>query len=145
MSKRRLVRVRDVMTAEYLKVGGLETVHEALQLMRESKASCLIVDKRHADDEYGIVLLPDIARRVLAKDRSPRRVNVYEIMSKPVIAVHPEMNVRYCIRLFESFGLTLAPVLDQGEIVGVVSYTEIVLHGLGTSDDREAAEQPAKP
>jgi hypothetical protein len=43
------------------------------------------VDKRNDNDEYGMVLISDIAKLVLAKDRSPDRVNVYEIMAKPLI------------------------------------------------------------
>ena len=90
----------------------------------------LIVDKRHADDEYGVVMFRDIARGVLAQNRSASRTNIYEVMSKPVISVHPEMDVRYCVQLFDSFGLSRAPVLENGKIIGLVSYTDIVLKSL---------------
>ena len=79
---------------------------------------------------YGIVLLADIARQVLARDKSPERVNVYEIMSKPVLGVSPDMDIRYCARLFDKFGLSLAPVIDQGKVVGLVSYSGLVLKGM---------------
>jgi len=67
---------------------------------------------------------------VLARDRAPERVNLYEIMSKPMLTVPPEMDVRYCARLFDRFGLSVAPVIKDDEIIGVVSYGELVLHGL---------------
>jgi len=72
----------------------------------------------------------DMAKKVLARDHSPNRVNIYEIMSKPVISVHPEMDIRYCTRLFDRFGLSRAPVLENHKIIGLVSYTDIVLKGL---------------
>jgi predicted transcriptional regulator len=72
----------------------------------------------------------DIARHVLARDRSPERVNVYEIMSKPVIAVDPSMDIRYCTRLFDDFGLSRAPVVQDRRVIGLVSYSDIVLKGL---------------
>ena len=128
--ERRVIRVRDVMKKQVDIVDGLATVAEALLRMRHVETRCLIVAKRHEDDEYGIVMLSDIARLVLAKDRSPERVNVYEIMSKPVIAVDPAMDIRYCARLFEKFGLARTPVIDDGEVVGLVSYTDIVLNGM---------------
>ncbi|HMT31295.1 MAG TPA: CBS domain-containing protein [Dermatophilaceae bacterium] len=106
------------------------TVAEALRQMRHVETKALIVDKRDADDEYGIVLIADIARQVLALDRAPERVNVYEIMSKPVISVHPDMDIRYCARLFDKFGLSRAPVTKRGVIMGIVSYTDMVLKGL---------------
>lgn len=130
MNPRELVRVRDVMKHQIDIIDGMTTVSEALQTMKHVETKCLIIDKRHADDEYGMVLIADIAKQVLAKDRAPDRVNVYEIMSKPVLTVDPAMDIRYCARLFERFGLSRAPVVEGGELVGIVSYTDMVLRGL---------------
>ncbi len=127
---RTLVRVREVMKPDFDLVDGLTTVADALRRMKHVETKCLIVDKRHEDDEYGIVLIADIARKVLARDRAPERVNVYEIMSKPVITVHGDMDIRYCARLFEKFGLSRAPVLDDRRLIGIVSYTDMVLRGM---------------
>ncbi len=134
MSERRdVVRVRDVMKVNVDVVDGLTTVAQALRTMRHVDTKALIVDKRHENDEYGIVLLSDIARQVLARDRAPDRVNVYEIMAKPVLSVDPEMDIRYCARLFDRFGLSRAPVIEDGKVVGVVSYTDMVLKGLAVA------------
>ena len=130
MKERTLVRVRDVMKSDFDMVDGMMTVREALDTMKHVDTKMLIVDKRHADDEYGVLLISDVARHVLAKDRSPERVNVYEIMAKPVINVPPDMDIRYCARLFERFHLSRAPVIDNGRVVGVVSFTDMVLRGL---------------
>jgi len=130
MSERQPVRVRDVMKTDFDMVDGLTTVADALRAMRHVETKCLLVNKRHEDDEYGIVLLSDIARKVLAADRAPERVNVYEIMSKPVVTVDPLMDIRYCARLFDRFGLSRAPVLENRTLVGIVSYTDMVLKGL---------------
>ena len=125
-----IVRVRDVMKSEVDIVDGMLTVTEALKSMKYPDTRTLVVDKRHADDEYGVVMFRDMAKRVLARDQSPNRVNVYEIMSKPVISVHPDMDVRYCTRLLDRFGLSRAPVIEHQKIIGLVSYTDIVLKGL---------------
>jgi CBS domain-containing protein len=130
MSHQELVRVRDIMKSNFDTVDGMDTVAKALDTIRHSDTKCLVVRKRHQDDEYGIVLLSDIARQVLAADRAPDRVNIYEIMSKPVISVDPAMDIRYCARLFARFGLSRAPVIEDGEVIGIVSYTDMVLKGL---------------
>ncbi|MDT8405552.1 CBS domain-containing protein [Sulfuriflexus sp.] len=132
MTRNILIRVRDVMKTNYDLVDGLVTVSEALEKMQHVDTKSLIVDKRHDDDEYGIVLMSDIAREVIARNRSPERVNIYEIMSKPVVSVDPRMDIRYCARLFDKFGLSRAPVVEDGKIIGVVSYTDMVLKGLAT-------------
>ena len=130
MSDKQIVRVRDVMKSDFDMVEGVDTVATILRNSKHPESKCFIVNVRHEDDEYGIVLLSDIAKGVLAKDKSPERVNVYEIMSKPVIAVDPEMDIRYCTRLFENFGLSRAPVVDNRKVVGIIGYTDIVLAGL---------------
>jgi predicted transcriptional regulator len=130
LSKRHIVRVSQVMAQSYAMIDGLATIQEAIDLFKQDLASVLLVNKRHDDDEYGLLLLSDIAKQVVAKDRAPERVNVYEVMSKPVIAVDPDMDVRYCARLFERFGLSIAPVIKLQQVVGVVSYNEIVFGGL---------------
>lgn len=125
-----VIRVRDVMKTDLDIVDGMMTVTEALKSMKYPDTRTLIVDKRHEDDEYGVVMFRDMAKKVLARDHSPNRVNIYEIMSKPVISVDPDMDIRYCTRLFDRFGLSRAPVLENNKIIGLVSYTDIVLNGL---------------
>jgi predicted transcriptional regulator len=130
VSNKKIVRVRDVMKNQVDVVDGKMTVMEALSKMRFVETKALIVEKRNECDEYGIVVLSDIAKHVLAKDRSPHRVNIYEIMSKPVISVRADMDIRYCARLFEQFGLARVPVIENERIIGMVSFTDMVLKGL---------------
>jgi len=127
---KKIITVRDVMKTNFDIVDGKMTVMEALEKMKHIGTKSFIVQKRHDNDEYGIVLLSDIAKNVLAKDRSPNRVNIFEIMSKPVIHVDPNMDIRYCARLFEQFGLTRAPVVEDRNIIGLVSFTDMVMKGL---------------
>ncbi len=130
MKPRKIIRVRDVMDDRFLELDGLRTVKEALEAGQAGGSMPIIIKKRHEDDEYGIVVRSDITKKVLARDRAPERVNIYEIMSKPVISVRPDMDVRYCARLFERFGLSVAPVVENGEIMGIVGYKGLLLHGL---------------
>lgn len=129
MNDKPIVRVRDVMKTDFDLIDGKLTVKDALDTMKHIDTKALVVNKRHDDDEFGIVLLSDIAKQVLAKDRSPERVNIYEIMSKPVISVPPEMDIRYCARMFEQFGLSRATVIEAGRMVGIVSFTDMVMKG----------------
>ena len=128
---REIVRVRDVMKTQFDMVDGMTTVADALKTMKHVETKSLIINKRHDDDEYGMLLISDIARKVLAKDRAPERVNVYEVMAKPVITVDPDMDIRYCARLFDRFGLSRTPVVNGGgEVIGIISFTDMVLRGL---------------
>jgi len=129
-SENKIIRVSDVMKTKFDMIDGRITVMEALRTMKHVETKTLIVEKRNEDDEYGMVLISDIAKLVLAKDRSPDRVNVYEIMAKPLLPVDPQMDIRYCARYFESFGLSRAPVVENRKVIGIISFTDMVLKGL---------------
>ena len=130
MTSKNKITVRDVMKQNFDIIDGMTTVSEALKRMKHIETKTLIVDKRDEHDEYGVVLISDIAKQVLAKDRAPDRVNVYEVMAKPAISVDPNMDIRYCARLFENFGLSRAPVIECGKMVGIISFTDMVLRGM---------------
>ncbi|MFN1648061.1 CBS domain-containing protein [Vibrio rotiferianus] len=134
MSNQEIIRIRDVMASTYVIVDGLMTVHEGIGLARKHQVKALVVQKRNQDDEFGIVLMNDIAKKVLAVDRSPQRTNIYEIMTKPALTVDPNMNVKYCARLFERFGISRAPVIESGQVIGMVSYNNIVMNGMAKGE-----------
>jgi predicted transcriptional regulator len=118
------------MRTNVSEVDGTLDVLSALKIMKKVGATSLIVKRRDDMDEHGLLLFSDIAKEVIAKDRAPERVNVYEVMAKPVLTVRPDMQIRYCARLFDNFGISHAPVVENGEIVGIVSYYLLVLHGI---------------
>ncbi len=130
MSSRDWGAVRDCMRTDVTEVDGKLDVLSALKTMKKVGATSLIVKRRDEKDEIGLLLFSDIAREVIAKDRAPERVNVYEIMAKPVLTVRPDMEIRYCARMFENFGISHAPVVENDEIVGMVSFYQLVLHGI---------------
>jgi predicted transcriptional regulator len=129
-NKGRRVSVRDVMKTEFGLIEGSATIYEALLLMKKLRTSVLVVNKRHDSDEYGLLLVSDIARQVVALDRSPKRVNVYEVMTKPAVYIEPDMDIRYCSRLFARFDLVRALVVDDRKIIGTISPNLLVLDGL---------------
>jgi len=130
MKTRSWGQVRDCMRKDVTEVDGTLDVLSALKVMKKVGATSLIVKRRDDRDEYGLLLFSDVAKKVIAKDRAPERVSVYEIMAKPVLSVRPDMEIRYCARLFENFGLSHAPVVENGTIVGIVSFYLLVLHSI---------------
>ena len=123
-------QVRDCMRTEVTEVDGTLDVLSALKIMKKVGATSLIVKRRDDRDEYGLLQFSDVAKQVIAKNRAPERVSVYEVMAKPVLSVRPDMEIRYCARLFENFGISHAPVVENDQIVGIVSFYLLVLHGI---------------
>lgn len=128
--KTNVIRVKDIMRTSFGTIDGIATIAEALNTMKTLGTSVLVINKRYEEDEYGLITSGDIARHVLAKDRSPSRVNVYEVMQKPVISVRPEMDIRHCSRLFATYDLVRAPAIENKKVIGMVSPNSLVLDGL---------------
>lgn len=143
MEKRNRICVRDVMNPNFDIVDRMATVREVLVNMKHVENKSLIVKKRDENDEIGIVLFSDIARNVLGEDHASDRINVYEIMQKPAISVHPNMDIRYCARLLGRFHLTRVPVIENDTIVGMVSFTDLVIRGLVEQEGLEMTPSAA--
>ena len=127
MSDRDYSTVREVMTPDPIVIDGLATVEAAVDKIRETGVSSLVVERRDEGDEYGIVVLHDIAEHIVGRNASPERTSVYEVMSKPVIGLNADMNAKYAIRLLVRFDLSRALVLEDGELIGIVTLRELVL------------------
>ncbi|MEN8177546.1 MAG: CBS domain-containing protein [Pseudomonadota bacterium] len=123
------------MKSDFGMIEGMATIHDALMMIKERKTSVLVVNKRNEDDEFGILLVSDIARQVLAKDRSSKRVNVYEVMTKPAVYIDPNMDIRYCSRLFARFNLVRALAIENDKVLGTISPNLLVLDGLFALDE----------
>lgn len=128
MSEKRIIRVGDVMGSKLYTIDRLATVAEAMTLLKQYEVSSLAVDRRDDDDEFGLLVVADIAREVIAQNRAPERVNVYEIMSKPVLTLPSAMLARYAVRLLVRFELSRAVVVDyERHPLGMVTLRDLVL------------------
>ncbi len=123
----KVVRARDVMHKGVTSIDGMATAKEAATKMREQRVTDLLVEKRHSDDAWGIIVVQDLIRGVILPGRSSDEVNVYEIMSKPVITVPADMDIRYVARLLYRAGIRRAPVEEGGKLVGMISLSSLVL------------------
>ena len=128
MSEEREERVEDAMVTDLFIIDGLATVSEAMQMMKRHHVSSLVVDRRDADDEVGLVEVADIAKEVIGRSRAPDRVSVYEVMTKPVVTLPPGMLVRYAVRLLGQLGASRAVVVDETRnAVGMATLRDLVL------------------
>lgn len=136
--------VREAMRPEPKTIAGLASVAQAMDMMRRHAISSLVIERRHEGDEYGLVVMHDIAEKVIAPNRSPQRVSVYEIMSKPVITVDTEMDIRYAVRLLTRFGVSRTLVMEKGELAGLVTLKDLVFAYLPEADPTAENQQSAE-
>lgn len=121
---------RDMMEKNIVFIDGLATAKEAVKIMRENNVESLIVNKRNDQDAYGIVVIQDLIMGVIIPQRPPEKVNVFEIMKKPLVTVPADMDIRYVARLLIRLGLRTAPVEENGEYIGMISLSRIILNNV---------------
>lgn len=135
MKQEPYIGVTEVMTGPVHTIDSMATVRQAMEKLTSQEVSSLVVERRDDKDEYGMIVIADIAREVVAKNLSFDRVQVYEIMKKPVVAIDPDMDLRYAIRLLVRFGLSRALVTGADrQILGMVTLRDMVLRYAGARD-----------
>lgn len=120
-----MMKAVDIMTKDVVMIRGSATVADAVKLMKEKNLRALIIKRRTDEDAYGIVTETDIIYKVAAYGKDPKKVRVYEIMTKPCVMVDPDLGIEYVARLFANTGIRRAPVI-RGTLLGIISVTDIL-------------------
>ena len=120
-----MIKAIEIMSENVITISGASSVYQAVKLMKDKGVSTLIVDRRHPQDAYGIVTETDIVSKVIAYGKDAKKIRVYEIMTKPCIAINPELGVEYVARLFSNVGIHCAPVI-QKELLGIIYLSDLI-------------------
>ena len=119
-----VLRVGDIMTNDVINVAPSSTAYDAtLKMLERNIGSVLVKEGKSA---MGIITKGDILREVVKKWRDPRQVRAEEIMSTPVITVDHDDSIEAASRLMSKTGVSKLPVLKNGELVGILTATDII-------------------
>ena len=117
-------KAKDIASDKLFFIDGLASVRDAVQLMKTKNVQALIIKKRNDEDANGIVTVADIIRGVLIPHKTFDEVSVYEIMTKPVLSISSHLNVRYVPKLMLDHKIKIAPVEENGEIIGLIDFSQ---------------------
>lgn len=118
--------IRHVMMPNFKTIDGVTKALDALAMMKEEGIHAILIKPRNESDVFGIMTLKDIARKVIGERRKLHETHVYEIMSKPVLSVQADMPISYAARFLTQFNVSYATVVENNNIVGLVSLNGIV-------------------
>ena|SRR5215218_3122453 len=107
-----------------LRIDAAAPVLEAARLMVERNVGSLLV--MDGDETVGIVTERDYLRRVAAEELDGRKTSVREIMSTPLVVVTPQTSVDECMALMTDRRIRHLPVVEGGDIAGIVSIGDVV-------------------
>jgi len=119
-------RVRDLMTVDVPLTTLNTPVSDAARLMRGTDRDSLIVfDLGRAT---GIVTERDIIRKITAEGRDPMRVHVGEIVSSPLITIHPDKSAREAAALMLEKKIRHLPVVKENRLLGMITLQDFAKH-----------------
>ena len=105
-------------------VESSDTVYRALEVMAEENVgSVLVIDDGAL---VGILSERDYSRKIILLDRGSRETAVAEIMTAKLITVEPATTVTACMELMTDKRVRHLPVLEKGELIGLISIGDVV-------------------
>ena len=118
-----VVYAKDFMTKEVVKIDATKSALDAVKLMAEREVGSLVV--MDGNKPVGIITDRDVMVQVVAKGLEPSRVKVSEFMSKPLVTVGLDTPMIEIAKLMKEHGIRRVPVVERGEIVGIVTSTDM--------------------
>ena len=110
-------------TNHLIKLSPDATVFEALQLMMDHNISAVLIGQ---DQLEGIFTERDYARKVVLQGKSSKEVKLKEVMTANLVTISPQDSVEYCMQLMTDRHIRHLPVLEFGNLVGMVSIGDVV-------------------
>lgn len=105
-------------------LGPTASVYDAVKLMAEKNIGALVLVED--GKVVGIVSERDYARKIVLMARSSKDTRLAEVMSSPVMYVHPHQTSDECMALMTENRLRHLPVLEDGRLIGLVSIGDVV-------------------
>ncbi|MCB1143275.1 MAG: CBS domain-containing protein [Leptospiraceae bacterium] len=110
--------------ANLITIGPEASVFDALEIMAEKNIGALLVTE--GKKMIGILSERDYARKVILKGKASKDTRVKEIMTSEVISVSTDHIVEECMHIMSSKHIRHLPVLNDGELKGIISIGDVV-------------------
>jgi len=116
----------DLPLAAPLSVSPESSVAEAIELMRQARHGCVLVQSESA--LVGIFTERDVLTRIVRPGRDPRQVTMAEVMTREPVNLSIEDPPAFAIHLSVARGLRHLPVTDGPELRGFISVRHLLHH-----------------
>jgi len=120
--------VENIMTPKekLVMVSQMASLQVALKKMKEHGIKAVIVDKASPSGAYGLVTFKNILQSIVAEDGDIELLNAYDVANSPVVSVSAKMDIKYAARMMVNNGMKRLLVIDNNEIKGILTMTDIV-------------------
>ncbi len=119
------IRVEDIMSKKIISIDKNNHVYDAIKLMAERSISTIIITENNKPK--GIVTERDLVKKILLKEKDPKKTKISEIMTEHPKTISPQAPILVAGNLMKTQKVRkLIVVNEKGEIVGLLSQTDII-------------------
>jgi len=119
--------IAEVMNRNVKTIRPDDTVMDAVKVMNENRIGSLVVIDG-TGKLVGIITERTILAEVVAKNKNSKKTKVEDIMATEVVTVAPEMTLEEAADLMCEKNIKKLPVIDKGELVGIVTASDLVAY-----------------
>ena len=116
--------VEDLMSSKVVTISSESTAFDAARELLDHDIGCIIVVD--GNKVVGIVTKSDIIREAVVKRLDPQKIGVESVMTKPVLTIDGGRTLADASVLMSKHNITKLPVLEKGELVGIITSTDLV-------------------
>lgn len=117
-------KAKDIMNKEVQVIDQETSVFDAAKKMGFYSISCIVVIRENTP--VGILTERDVINRVVAENQNPKKMKVKDIMTAPLLSRRPNTSLKELLEVMNNYKVRRCPILDQNEIRGIVTETDIV-------------------
>lgn len=120
---KRFVSIKDAMTRKVLTTTPNTTVAKAAKVMAERGVGSIVIVT--GKKPVGILTERDLLMKVVSADLTPSKIRVDKVMSKPVTSISPDSDIIEAARLMTKNKIRRLPVVEHGNLVGIITTSDI--------------------
>jgi CBS domain-containing protein len=117
-------KVEDLMSRKVVTVDANSTAFDVAREMLDHDIGCVIV--LAGRKVSGIATKSDVIREAVMKRLDPQKIGVEAVMTKPAITIQSSSSLSEASELMSKHNITKLPVLEKGELVGIITSTDLV-------------------
>lgn len=118
------VEVESIMVHKVITIGADATVRDAVNLMNKQDIGCLIIVEN--EKPIGIVTERDMLKRILGQSEELEKIDIQKVMSKPLIAGNPGMEIENAAKIMFTKKIKKLPIVEKGKLRGLLTLTDLL-------------------
>jgi PAS domain S-box-containing protein len=115
--------VSEIMSRDVVTIQAQATVEKAAEIMHSHSISCIVA--LEGDRVRGVLTERDLLKRVIVPQKDAGSIKVEEVMSCPVIAIHPDYSIFGAFKTMDKMHVRRLVVMEEERLAGVVTQTDI--------------------